>query len=644
MPYPAPRKVSSVFSKEEYQDLCDMIKYKVRARDAMLDNFRTNQLPEYVKIYKGIPKEENVSYPWPGAANLVVQLVGTFCDELLSRVVGGIFLYDPLWNVELSGETQTADAEEQKSVLERFLMDEAYDPNALDLYRVENAFYNSAIKYGTAWMGFPWEYVTERSYVHLGGGVGDTPVDSKFRDIVKKDSPVPKLIPLNKIGVDPRVSTLAAQDFFYEIETLDYWGVKNLPANDANVDEGDIKNILNNPDTLEPDYMKQANFDPLQIDGATGDKADAQYNIYKCYITYQKGNDTYSILAKYHKKSKTVLYAIFNFYPKNIFPVEDVKLSYDEEQYFGFGYVQMLRTYQKELSQNNNWRSNNRNMAMLQMLRVDPQSQLQSILQVFPGVMIPAKKDEVEVLKTGADVGYNDAPDQFIMACSKERAGVDPAIGGTGGGIVNPKRGIYSAGGTSMMLMQQNNRNNLRMSDMRSAHVRIAIKFMEMYTNFGIGEKLKKYGERATLLKQAFQGFKDGSVGFRLRPATASNNRELERQNDILLSGALSRFYQESAQMIQAMIQAQRDMPQLSEFYNRVLLANAALYQRILRNFNHDDVMRLLPKPPQLQNQQGGQGETGGDGSQAPQGAGVIPNGGVSSNGGIPFGAGEGIL
>ena len=107
---------------------------------------------------------------------------------------------------------------------------------------------------------------------------------------------------------------------------------------------------------------------------------------------------------------------------------------------------------------------------------------LSSILQMYPGVMIPAKEGAVEQLKQPVDVGYSSEADQFIMACAKERAGVDPSTGGTGGGLVNNKRGIYSASGTSMMLVQQNNRNNLRMSDMRSAHVRTAIKLMDLYS------------------------------------------------------------------------------------------------------------------------------------------------------------------
>ena len=630
MPYPAPTRVSDVWSKDDYAELSKYIEQKVKSIDSRLENFRNEKLPEYVRLYQGVPKEQETSFPWPGAANLVIQLIGTFCDELLSRVIGSTFMYDPLFAVTLDGDNPEATGQEEKRVLEKFLMDEAYDPEALDLYRVENAFYNSAIKYGTGVLAFPWEYVVQKNYVYISGGdTKNSKVNSTFNPVIKRDGPHPEIVPLNKFGIDPRIPSLGNADFFYTIETLDWWRTKNLPETDNLIDSEVMSAIAENPDRLESDEMQKAATSELSLSDATA-HGGAEFDFYKCYLTYQKGNETYSILAKYHKKSRTLLYAVFNIYPENIFPVEDVKLSYDEENYFGRGYAQMLRSYQKELSQNSNWRTNNRNMAMLQLLRVDPQSKLSSILQVYPGCLIPAKEGEVEVLKQGADIGYNDSADQFIMACAKERAGVDPAIGGTGGGLVNNKRGIYSASGTSMMLMQQNNRNNLRLGDMRAAHIRLAIKLMHMYSSFGITTKLKKYGDRAETLKNAFQSFKDETLGFRFRPASASNNRELERQNDIMLAGAMSRFYQESAQMIQALSQPNIP-PALSEFYQDALLANTSLFRTILRNFNHDE--RLLPKTP---SQEGKNGKSNAASGKAIQSQGAVPTGPVSNPGAVP--------
>ena len=54
----------------------------------------------------------------------------------------------------------------------------------------------------------------------------------------------------------------------------------------------------------------------------------------------------------------------------------------------------------------------------------------------------------------------------------------------------------------------------MRLGDMRAAHIRIAIKLMNMYTNFRIGVKLKKYGDNADILKTAFEEYKSGTLGF----------------------------------------------------------------------------------------------------------------------------------
>src|SRR5208282_2337039 len=157
MSYPVPTKVKandgiSGFSKEDIEDLHNYIRQNVKSIDSKLESFRTSRLPEYVRLYKGVPKDKETNFPWPGAANLVIQLIGTFCDELLSRILGAIYMYDPLFLISLSGDSPDKTGEEMKRVLEKFLMDEAYDPASLDFYRAEQAFFNSAIKYGTGVM------------------------------------------------------------------------------------------------------------------------------------------------------------------------------------------------------------------------------------------------------------------------------------------------------------------------------------------------------------------------------------------------------------------------------------------------------------------------------------------------------------
>ena len=657
MPFNPPIRVSPKdFGKDNYDDLCRFIKEKIEHLDRRLSTFRTSTLPEYVRLYKGKPKSDNISWPWDNASNLVVQLIGTFSDELLARQMAGIWMYDPLWTANLAGDTPTKEGEEMKEVYQNLLQDMAYDPQELDLYRVEQGAFHSANKYGTGVVHFPWEYQKEIEFLYIGGGgVGseeDTLPEGHESEFVSRDGPHPEMVPLNRWGFDPNCPNLGNMKFFYHIDTLDFWDVKNLPGKSPYYKQVDIDKLLLAPDATQEDEMEQAFTEEKKIDsGGVGDGA-ARWYIHRCIFTYRKDGKNYWFFANYHKRSEKVFFIVYNNYPKNMRPYEDVKLAYDEESYLGTGFAELLHVYQKELSNNINWRTNNRNYAMLGAWRVSPESKLSSILDVFPGVAIPARQGELEWVKTATDVGYNNAPDEFIQACAKERAGIDPAMGGTGGGIVNPKRGIYSAAGTSMVLTQQNNRNSLRTSDMRSAHVKIGQKIGNMYAVFGIGDRLRRYGSNAEMLKKALDAVASGSLGLRLRPTSAALNKELERQNDILLSDKLQAYYQRQAQVIEAIMNPQCPPP-MKDYFVQTLIASRVLMQALIRNFNKSNVDAYLPQVKQLlamaAQPQGGAGAPNGagggmqGGNQQVGGFGALPGASQDFMGGGALPAGGGL-
>ena len=62
MPFNPPIRVSPKdFGKDNYDDLCRFIKEKIEHLDRRLSTFRTSTLPEYVRLYKGKPKSDNIS-------------------------------------------------------------------------------------------------------------------------------------------------------------------------------------------------------------------------------------------------------------------------------------------------------------------------------------------------------------------------------------------------------------------------------------------------------------------------------------------------------------------------------------------------------------------------------------------------------
>jgi hypothetical protein len=87
-----------------------------------------------------------------------------------------------------------------------------------------------------------------------------------------------------------------------------------------------------------------------------------------------------------------------------------------------------------------------------------------------------------------------------------------------------------------------------------------------------------------------------------MRPASASVNKEMEKQNDIFMSQILEKYYMGNAQIIQGMVSGQMP-PELKTYYTNVMKATASWMKHTLRNFGYDDISRLIPTPDFLQEQ-----------------------------------------
>ena len=644
MPAPVPMQVQ--FEGDELAELYAYIKNKIEFISAKSRGLKEDLLPKWVNNYKGIPEEETKSFPWEGSSNIVVQLIGTHCDELLARIMS-IYMTNPLFAVKLLGDFDQGEGNDMRNILEEFLGNVAMEPSELDLYRVEETWWSSAIKYGTGIIKFPYEYITEKTYVYVGGGIEDgQPVQGRFTDTIKRDSPHPENVPLNLFGIDPKHSTLDNSDFIFHIIKKDRYQLKDMYDHPNIFLHEALDNIKTNPDTGTQDQFEMALEGPKKGFLFFNECADV-WHIHECWFRYRKGGQSFSLIAYFHLKSNTYLGCIYNPYPENELAFEDAKLAYDDTTYYGYGFCEMLESYQQEVSTTRNWKIDNKQFATTGIGRVNKNSKLASIVNIFPGVFIPADEGEVEPLQFGAgalQAGIED--EMFVLQQAAARAGVDPASGGAGGGAVNAKKGVYSSQGTAMVMQASNNRNNLRMSDMRLAHVKLGRKILSQYANFGIGAKALMYGDRIDTLKKALEAYRTKKLGLLIRPATASLNKELEKQNDILLSQILQNMYSGDAQIIQA-IMTPGSPKELVEYLVSTLRAKNSLMTNLLRNFGHDNADMLVPVPSFLKEGRdakiaGGNSAGGGPQKVSPQqgqSAGTIPITGSNAGGGIPTGA-----
>ena len=180
------------------------------------------------------------------------------------------------------------------------------------------------------------------------------------------------------------------------------------------------------------------------------------------------------------------------------------------------------------------------------------------------------------------------------LQLAERRAGIDMGIQASGGGTQNPRKGVYSAMGTFSVMQQSNKRSNLRTTDMRYSHISLGRLVLKLYAYFGLGDKGRIFGKNEKFLVKALEAVKNGRLNFPVRASTASINRELEKQNDMLLVNVLRQHHMGIAQLMQSVVGGQVPPP-LAKYLVKTIRSSDALMHQVLRNFGHDDTSRLLP-------------------------------------------------
>lgn len=614
-------------------------------------SFRTTTLKKYARLYKGTPMGEIKNTPWPNAANNVIQVIATHCDQLLSRVMA-VYMVEPLWPVKLLGELGTdGSSTDMKDTLEGFLGDAALDTDELDMYRVEQTWFSGACRNGTAIIKTPYQYMVESQLIEIDG-VDSGATKAHFKSWTKYDGPRPTNVPLNKFVTNLNYPRLRDSPIRIEIATLSRWQLQERVELGL-YDQKDVEKVLGQPDRAGlheevQEYMeKSSGITDSPTQGEVGD----EYDVLEVEFDYWHNTQKFSLRAHLHLASEVHFICYYNYYPENLSIYEDAKLAYDDDQYLGYGLAEMLKGYQDEVSIIHNQRTDAGTLNNTTAFRINKNSKLRSILTFYPGVMVPADKEEIERLDTSNPYATRTESESLTVAYAQQRSGIDPAIGGAGGGIVNPKRGVYSAQGTFAVMQQQNNRTSLRTSDMRNAHTRVGDKIAKVYAHFGLGSKIRGYGVDQQTIIQAFEYFRQGKLGILIRPGSASINKEMEKQNDIMLTQHLERLYAGDAQIIQA-LGNQGMPPELKEYYIDMMKAKNLLMKHILRSYGHEDIKSLIPVPVFLKgNRQGvpnvsagAAGPQGVQGATSQQGASSqsVPVGGLPAS--TPSVPGGGVI
>jgi hypothetical protein len=556
------------------------------------------QIPKWRKIYLGKPAEENKSFPWPNAANTIVQVVGESVDNVVARVIELIYATHPLWIFQDFRRIDAHDAEavikasRERAALENFMDLVGYEVSELDLRPLESLWYTDAAKLGTGFVKVSYENrveVINIGYTSTKRAQGD-------ESTIYRGPRVHKLAHEDVFFV-PDANTPAESEFVFQVRPLRRKALEERGFTGI-YDKSKVDAIIGHPDRARPAPSKDEDLKNQNINVRGPYDSTAEWDVHECYFPWWHNGRKFRIILSYHKSTKTVLRRVFNFLPDNELPILRARLGYRTDGMYGHGFAELLSTYQEEISTVHNQRLDNATAANTRALRVSPRaSNLDSSFELYPLALLVGEKDDIEAIPI-ADV-YPSAfeNEEMTLRHAQARAGISPAIAGSAqGGPRSQKQNVYSSLGTMAMMQEGNSLVNLEVSDFRHAHVKLGSLLTAIYGKTGVGSRADAFGLDADVLKSAFEEYNKHRIRIPIRAASASFNREVERQSDMLMVGLLQRHGTAIGQTLQA-ISNPMVPPDLQEYLKMWIVASNMFMKGVLRDFGYNQPDRYLPDP-----------------------------------------------
>lgn len=590
---------------------------RIRGINSGLKDIRENKYVKWRKMYEAVPNESVREFPWHGASNLIVPIGAIHSDTLLARIMAALFKTRPIWSAKLVGDYPELPSG-ASGALETYLEYEALEPDELDLYRIAHKWAGEVIRYGTSVLKGRHETIVEDWATPSGDGQGhgwDTERTSRLE--VEK-------IPFCDFGIPPGAETVKKADFKYHRIRLERQDLEERSYRGF-YDKAAVEKLLKLPTRTSPDMVQST----AESDAGTktvGSYGWAQWDIYECHFKYRYDSKHFpELVVWFNLESDIILRSFFRYYPYETF-IEG-RLFYRDDLFFGYGFMEMLEQFQEELSEVHNKRLDNRTIANMKMFRADPDSKIFQGYKIYPSATVPANKDEFEAINMGTPTTVDIEDEKLSLELAEKRTGVSGPTQGMGSGTIN-KRGVYSSMGTLSLLQEGNTRTDLNVTDMRYGWSRVGRLICNDAAFFGIDDRLPAFGNLASKIRAAIEAYKEGKIVIPVYAATASVNREVEKQSDILVNTMMSRHFQAIGAMLQSLSNQMLPGP-VREYATKAIRASEFLQKTILRHFGYDEVDKYVPQAlPEEAPSGEAVARVGGGGSE-----GVVP---TATSGGSP--------
>lgn len=565
------------FTDVERAKLVDYLEYELGdALDEHTD--RVARLAEWQRAYDGDPKEKRKTFPWPGAANLTVPLIGIAVDSIVARIVNTIFMVEPFWSVR----PLRKEVDQVAKPVEQYL--DWSRKAEFNLYRAVRPWTIEVTKFGWGWLKLGWEVYTVSDYIVSkdGGGQQQNRVIRRPNVYHVMDQDM-----ITQCGVEDEEQ---AEWICHRVRLTD--NQMRMRRYDHIYGKAEVDKVLKFKEELNPDEDVLNRSDP----NSAPRRRDRMNVLYEFCIDWPWGEGEFpqGMVITYHRPTKTILRAIFNpygfrMYKKGKFIEREGKLE-------GFGIAKRLWMLQEELSTIHNQQVDNATVANTRFF-LGKRGVVKSGTSIYPGkiLLVGDPKNDLTPMQLGEVYPSMRALELTALSYAERASGVsdyqlgrESSVAGSGA----------TATGTLALIQEGNRRFDLNIRDMRDALGEVGKRVLEINQRFRPrGAAYFVQGSDGAWTEEVLNlpsEFSASQLAVELSASTATINRETEKQGLIGLLGVVSNYYEKLAQIGMVVLNPNVP-PEMKDLMIREAEGAKHLMKRIVQTFDVKSIDTVVP-------------------------------------------------
>lgn len=536
---------------------------------------KEEKITSWQNAYDGIPERKRKDFPWAGACNVVIPLIGIAVDSIVARLVNTIFSVDPFWSMR----PLRKGVEQATKPLEDFM--EWSRQAEYNMYAETRKWVPEVVKFGWGYLKVPWRIYTERTF-DLEDNV---PVP---RDIVRRH-PDPHHVPLRDI-----VTQVGIEDEINQAE----WLAHRFRLTDGELRWRQHDGLYDNVEHVIDSKEGATDFEIRKYENQVipRQKLNGLYEVWATIPTHGKRSLPDKVVLTFHKPTRSLLRAIYNPNITGYRPFVKAKFIEREGELEGQGISARLADLQAEITTIHCQQVDNATLANTRFF-VGKRGVVRPNTRVWPGrfLTVPDPDKDVKVVQLGDVYNSMNRLSTEILAFSERASGVSDPFLGRESSVVGTRA---TATGTLAILQEGNRRFDLNVRDIRDALGtcgRMVLELNQQYRPKGLAYFVQ--GQDGVLTEAMLDmpnEFLLSRLSVELTASTATINRAVEQQGLMTLLGLLGQYYQQILQL--AMLMAQPNLPsQARELMGQMMEGGRYVMQRLLQTFDVKNIDAVLP-------------------------------------------------